>query len=166
MTHPHTLVLMRHARSSWSVDGPDAERPLCRRGRRDAVLAGQWLTERGLSPDQVLCSPTVRTRQTLERLRLDEVPTTFEPDLVDADGAGLGELVGRRADGATVLVIGHNPAIQQAVLRLGAQRGDQEWWRAITKKFPTSAIAALEVDDWAELDEDSARLRFYGVPRA
>ena len=54
-----TLVLMRHAKSSWETDDPDLERPLSARGERDAEAAGRLLAERGLAPDVVLLSPAV-----------------------------------------------------------------------------------------------------------
>src|ERR671921_212111 len=61
-----TLVLVRHAKSSWDLDVDDHERPLSGRGRRDAVAIGQELAKRGIRPDLVLCSTAVRTRETWE----------------------------------------------------------------------------------------------------
>ena len=64
-TAAHRLVLVRHAKAS--SDDPrlaDAERPLTDRGRRDAAAVGRWLAARDLRPDLVLCSTSLRTRQT------------------------------------------------------------------------------------------------------
>ena len=56
-----TLLLMRHAKSSWDEPGlADLERPLAARGRLAAPLVARHLRERGLMPDLVLCSPAVR----------------------------------------------------------------------------------------------------------
>jgi len=55
------LMLLRHAKSAWP-DLPDHERPLAKRGRRDAPAAGSWLREADLRPDRVLCSTARRTR--------------------------------------------------------------------------------------------------------
>ena len=56
------LVLLRHAKSSWAGERPDAERPLSDRGRRDAAAAGHWLAEHVGTVDLVLCSTAARTR--------------------------------------------------------------------------------------------------------
>ena len=55
---------MRHAKSDWPPGVPDRERPLTKRGRRDATAAGDWLQEQGYVPDRVVVSPAQRTRET------------------------------------------------------------------------------------------------------
>jgi len=57
------LVLLRHAKSDWP-DVPDRDRPLAKRGRRDAPRIGRWLREQGYQPDVVVVSAATRTRQT------------------------------------------------------------------------------------------------------
>jgi phosphohistidine phosphatase len=57
------LILLRHAKSDWP-DVPDRDRPLAKRGRRDAPKIGRWLREHGYLPDTVICSDARRTRQT------------------------------------------------------------------------------------------------------
>ncbi|OYO20834.1 phosphohistidine phosphatase [Enemella dayhoffiae] len=167
---PHTLVLMRHAKSSWSTDAGDHERPLSTRGRRDARAAGAWLAEQGLQPDLVLCSTSTRTRQTLSGLR----DGGLEPRSVRHDRrlyeATIEELVQElhTVDAAvdTVLVIGHNGGIEEGVGFLAARRGHRDWWAAIDEKFPTAAIAVIEVaPDWRELRRGCGTLRAYQVPR-
>jgi len=63
---PRTLILLRHAKSAWPEGTPDIERPLGRRGRRDAPAVGQWLRREAPPIDLVVCSPATRTRQTWE----------------------------------------------------------------------------------------------------
>ena len=63
----HTLIAVRHAKSSWDLDVDDHDRPLSGRGRRDADALGRWLTERSLQPDLVLCSTAARTQETWSR---------------------------------------------------------------------------------------------------
>jgi phosphohistidine phosphatase len=58
-------MLLRHAKSDWP-DVPDRERPLAKRGRRDAPRIGRWLRDHGYRPDAVVCSVARRTRQTWE----------------------------------------------------------------------------------------------------
>uniref|UniRef100_UPI0035189862 SixA phosphatase family protein n=1 Tax=Nioella sp. TaxID=1912091 RepID=UPI0035189862 len=64
------LILMRHAKSDWSLGQPDAARPLNARGQRSAEAMGDWLREKGYLPDQILCSSAQRTRETLDLLRI------------------------------------------------------------------------------------------------
>jgi phosphohistidine phosphatase len=70
------LVLLRHAKSAWP-DVADHERPLARRGRRDAPVAGRWLRTAGRVPDRVVCSTARRARETwqLAAAELDASPT-------------------------------------------------------------------------------------------
>ena len=64
--HRRTLLLLRHAKSSWEkADVADLERPLSPRGQRAAAAVGQWIGQRGLAPDRVLCSPARRSQETL-----------------------------------------------------------------------------------------------------
>src|SRR4029450_3931458 len=66
----HTLYLLRHAKSSWADPTlPDHERPLARRGRRDAKRIAKHLVRLGIQPQLVLCSSAERTRETFDRVR-------------------------------------------------------------------------------------------------
>ena len=62
----HRLVLLRHAKAERGLDVPDAQRPLTVHGRRQSAEVGTALAAAGLVPDLVLCSSSVRTRQTWE----------------------------------------------------------------------------------------------------
>ena len=73
-----TLLLLRHAKSDYPAGVADHERPLAPRGIREAALAGNWLRAHAPGVDAVLCSTATRTRQTLERTRI-EAPTEFHP---------------------------------------------------------------------------------------
>ena len=64
VSNGRTLVIVRHAKSSWDYDVDDHERPLSARGRRDAEALGRLLSQRSLRPDLVFCSTATRTRQT------------------------------------------------------------------------------------------------------
>ncbi|WP_026925701.1 SixA phosphatase family protein [Granulicoccus phenolivorans] len=165
-----TLIAMRHAKSSWAEHLPDHDRPLAARGRRDGVAAGNWLASRGLHPDLVLCSGAVRTRQTWERVYAGGVragTVEYTDALYDADPAEVLTLLRRVPDTVqTLLVIGHNPTTEQLVARLARGTGNPDWWASMARKFPTSAIAVLEVPgSWAELAPGRANLSCYEVPR-
>src|ERR1700761_5387448 len=66
MTEARQLVLLRHAKSDYPEEVPDHDRPLAKRGRRDAPVVGRWLAESGHVPDAVVCSTALRARETWE----------------------------------------------------------------------------------------------------
>src|SRR5512139_2970963 len=151
------LYLLRHAKSSW--DDPtlaDHDRPLAPRGRRAARVMAEHLRRKGIAPELVLCSPSRRTRQTLTRLAPalgENADVQLESELYAACAADLLEVL-REVD--SLMMIGHNPGVQDLALSL-ARRGS-----AITRvrsKFPTGALATLELDgSWRELAPGSAEL--------
>ena len=163
----HTLLLLRHAKSSW-VDPtlPDHDRPLASRGRRDAKRIAKHLAGLEFEPELVLCSSAVRTRETLELVRpaLGNSKVLFEDGLY---GASSDELLARirvvpDAVGS-VMLIGHNPGLEQLALLL-ASSGDE--LRRLETKFPTAALATLAVETtWSRLAPGDAILTAYIVPK-
>ncbi len=164
------LVLLRHAKSAWP-DVADHERPLALRGRRDAPLAGQWLQAAGYVPDRVVCSTARRARETWQRAaaQLDAAPAaSFDPRVYGASAAGLLELTRETVAGTrTLLVVGHEPAMRELTLALAsAQASDADALDRVRFKFPTAAIAVLELaGTWPELGPQQARLAAFVLPR-
>lgn len=165
------LILFRHAKSDWSDDGADDhDRGLSARGRKAAGPMGAWLAGRGFSPDLVLCSTARRTRATWDLAKAAFTPSPkarFERDIYLAPPAGLlEEAKAAPASVQTLLIVGHNPGLEQFV-ELLASRGDPEARRAYAEKFPTAAIAVLDFpfDDWAEIAPRSGRLDRFVTPR-
>ena len=157
------LILMRHAKSDWSGDVDDAERPLNDRGQRSAVALGHWLRANDYLPDAVLCSTATRTRQTLAGLALPEdVPTRFTAELYLATHRAILEVM-REAEGQTVLMLGHNPGLSITAAELVTAPPDHPQF----DKYPTGAtlVADLPVDRWAEAGWGSAMVRDFVVPR-
>jgi phosphohistidine phosphatase len=163
-----TLYLLRHAKSSWSDSTlADRERPLAPRGRRDAKRMGEHLVEGGIEPELALCSPAVRTRETLERLggALGLVTVRFEEELYAASWTGLLERLHDVPETvASVLLIGHNPGLEDLALALASSGPDLARLEA---KFPTGALATLAISTatWKELSEGDAVLTAFVVPR-
>ena len=178
------LVLLRHAKSAWP-DLPDHDRPLAGRGRGDAPLMGRWLRDTGCVPDLVWCSTAERAAQTW-RLAAAELaadpPVSYEPRMYGATGSELAALI-RQAPPrtTTLLLVGHNPGIQELALTLSAA-ADGDAARAAgdataagdaaealdraAAKFPTAAIAVLEFGGgWEDLSAGRARLISFVVPR-
>jgi phosphohistidine phosphatase len=166
------LVLLRHAKSAWP-DVPDHERPLAGRGRRDASAVGRWLLEAGCVPDRVLCSTARRASQTwqLVAAELGTAPAVcFEPGVYQADADSLLRLIrATPGDAGTLLVVGHDPAIQGVALALADGTADGTAAGAVDRiraKYPTAGVAVLTLAGaWSRLGPGQARLTDFVVPR-
>jgi len=162
------LILLRHAKSDWP-DVPDRDRPLAKRGRRDAPRIGRWLHERGYQPDAVVCSAARRTRQTWELVapELGGSPwVTFEPRAYAASAQTLLDLA-RELPGKyrAALLIAHNPGIAELAAELAEPAAGNGQLDPAGLKFPTAAVAVLEFDgNWPGLSPGRARLVDYIVP--
>ena len=162
------LYLLRHAKASW--DDPtlaDQDRPLAPRGRRAAKVIAKHLQHEGITPELVLCSPSRRTRQTLTGIAPGlgkEVDIQIEPELYAASSSTLlGVLHGIPDEVDSVMLIGHNPGIEDLTLNLAS--GGSETTR-VRSKFPTAALATLELDaSWRELAPGSADLVSFVKPK-
>ncbi|MFJ7963073.1 SixA phosphatase family protein [Streptomyces sp. NPDC096324] len=164
------LIVLRHAKSAWPDGVPDHERPLATRGRRDAPAAGRALAEADLLPDLALCSTAVRARETWELAAREwGTPPTVLLDgrLYGADVPELLEAVREVPEHVrTLLVIGHNPGLEELVLELAGDGLDDTVDR-VRGKFPTSAVAVLvwHGSSWHELGTGEALLTDVVVPR-
>ncbi len=151
------LLVLRHAKSDWDTNAPsDFERPLAKRGERDAPRMGQWLKEQKLLPDHIVCSPALRARQTGEKackaMGIKEKLINFD-DRVYA--ATEGELLRVLADcpkkKKTVMLVGHNPGLEDLVVYLAGKGLEIP---ADGKLLPTAAVACLKMpENWKELKE-------------
>ncbi len=163
------LLLLRHAKSAW--DDPeqrDFDRPLSRRGRGTAPLAGAWLGRHGWRPDLVLCSAALRTRQTwaLVAPGLGGAPTVrFEQRLYLASEDDLVRRISRVDDSVRrLMVIGHNPGLGELALALTPARAPAA--RRMRAKFPTGAFAwfAMAGGGWRAVAPGGVRLLAYVTP--
>jgi phosphohistidine phosphatase len=165
----HTLIAVRHAKSSWDFDLEDHDRPLSGRGRRDADAIGRLLTQRSLRPDLVLCSTSERTQETWKRaaavgaeagdVRLERgIYHAWVPELVRLIRA-LPEEV------STVLMLGHAPGIPDLVEHLCQRTGSADWAQ-LDAKYPTSGVAIISVPGpWRSIGQGRAELVSFTVPR-
>ena len=143
-----TLLVLRHAKSSWNDPAlDDHERPLNKRGRRDAPRMGELVREYGLIPDVVISSDAVRARLTAEAVAeaaryAGEI--LLDPHLYLACPADILSLLATvRENAETVMIVGHNPGLEQLVEQLTGERQD----------LPTAALAqiGLPIDRWRDL---------------
>jgi phosphohistidine phosphatase len=154
MATTRQLFILRHAKSSWENPGlDDHERPLAPRGRQAVNVLAEYLRTSGIRPALVLCSSSRRTLETLEGVA-PEGEQLIEPELYSASGPELHERLRRVPAGVgSVMVIGHNPAMQTIVLRLAGGG--------------TGALATLTFEGpWSELASGGARLDGFVRPKA
>jgi phosphohistidine phosphatase len=161
------LVLLRHAKSDWP-DVADHERPLAKRGRRDAPVAGRWLGKSGYVPDAVICSTARRARETWELAAgglAEAVPgvaplVRYEERVYEATVLGLLMLVREFPDDwRTALIVGHNPGLAELTVGLAAPPPEPP------AAFPTAAVAALGLPgDWVLAGPGEGRLLAFAVP--
>jgi phosphohistidine phosphatase len=161
------LFLLRHAKSSWDDPGlDDHDRPLAPRGRRASALIAEHLRRARIGPVLVLCSSARRTRETLETVMpaLDPVKVRIERGLYGASSEDLLQRLREVPDEVeSVMMVGHQPAIQELALHLAAEGSELEQVRA---KFPTAALATLTfAGEWSELGHRSAELIAYVKPK-
>lgn len=160
-----TLVVMRHAKSSWKTNEADLFRPLSGRGTRDAVVAGQELS--GTIFDVVLCSPAERVAQTWQCLELNGVAARrveIADEIYHASTPAVLDLIRRLPpDAERVMLIGHEPTVSDVILTLS---GPSPLREHIERKYPTSALAVLTREEpWNTLAPASAELVAFEVPR-
>ena len=149
------------------ADLADHDRPLAGRGRRAADEIANHMREEAVAPDLVLCSTARRARETCERIRpaLGGAPVRYEPGLYGASATSLLErLRGLPDDVGSVLLIGHNPAIEELALTLARPSPRR---RELGARFPTGALATLTgpLPSWRSLDHDTAELVAFVRPR-
>jgi phosphohistidine phosphatase SixA len=142
------LIVLRHAKSAWDTDAPtDHDRPLNKRGRRDAVAVGDRIAKLEWSPRQVMSSDSARTRETWKRMRKsfehDDIDVRFTRDLYHAGiGAVRDELARVPDEVKTVMVIGHNPGWEGVVDALSGED--------VGMTTCNAALLSVETDSWAE----------------
>jgi phosphohistidine phosphatase len=167
-----TLSLLRHAKSSRDdAELEDHERPLAKRGTKDAPRIGRFMAAEEVRPDLVLCSSAVRTRATLT-LVLAELPgrppeIAYDDELYLAAPPGLlGRLAKVKASVGHVLMVGHNPGLHALALALTGG-GEHKALAGLAGKFPTGALAVIDFDagSWSALKPGSGHLRLFMTPR-
>lgn len=166
------LLLMRHAKSSWSdADQKDEERPLNERGRAAAATMAEWLAGRGDIPDIVITSSARRSQETWERMRkvlgTKRTKVIVEDNLYSSGPSAMLKALRKAPKGAnTVLMIGHQPVVSSFARKLANSTTKSSCARAY-KKFPTAAIAVFEPnsDTWAEIDFADADFKRFACPK-
>ncbi len=158
------LLLCRHAKSSWKNRSlADIDRPLNKRGKRDAPLMGERLAGRDMIPEQIFSSPAKRARKTARRLcrGMGVSPSIIvvDPRIYDADVAGLFKVIAGTADKWNrIMLVGHNFELTDLVNELLGLN---------IYNVPTCGIVGcrLAIDSWQDLGRARAELLFFDYPK-
>ena len=158
-----TLILTRHAKSSW--DDPlqsDHDRPLNKRGRKSAPAIGAWLTRNSWLPDEIISSTAARTRETFDRMGLRPNSTGFTHRLYHAGPHDM-LCVLKGATGHCVLMLGHNPGIAAFANQIVRQAPNHTRFH----DYPTCATTVIRfgVANWADVQWHSGEVLGFVIPR-
>jgi len=143
----HKLLIMRHAKSDWTDENEsDFDRPLATRGIKAAELMGKWLKKNQYIPDRVICSPALRTKQTcqlvLKALEVTKRKVLWVDKIYEASLNDLLSTINQHnKDVHTLLIIGHNPGLDQLVCYLPKKPPSVN---ASGKLMTTAAVAILD----------------------
>jgi len=160
-----SLLLVRHAKSDWTNNLPDFDRPLNKRGSKDAPAMAKRLLAQKILPQLLLSSPANRALSTAKAFAkelgyqsslIQEQQTIYEAGVSDL--LYIVNSIDNRFD--SVALFGHNPGISLLAHYLCSN--------AATVDFPTAAVMYLifeETDSWAEISMDTARLSWYSYPK-
>lgn len=160
-----TVLLMRHAKSSWNNPGlKDFDRPLNKRGKRDAPRMGRYLKELQLVPDQIFSSPAARAKATIlnviKEMEIPESSVTWSENLYFKGSGAYIEAI-RSADDSTdiVMTVGHNPMTEDAIDVLSEG--------SLNKPIKTAAIACFEfeADSWKDIQFGDRALKWIIGPK-
>lgn len=170
------LLLLRHAKSSWSTPGlGDFDRPLKDKGRRAAALIASHLQEVGSIPDAIVSSPALRARETAESvaLALNNAPAvSFEESLYEAPTEAIIQAARSvSGDPGTLMLVGHNPSIHLAALKF-TEAGDSDLQAELLRGYPTAALASFAFgktgggqDRWSDISWSDATLTSFVSPK-
>lgn len=170
-----TLALLRHAKSSWDKRGlADFDRPLAKRGQKAAPEIGAELAFLGVHPDLVLCSGAARARETLDlvlpKLGGASPEVVYDDAIYMATPASLVSLLRKIPHGArpprSVMIVGHNPGLEELAALLVGAGGDADRSR-MSAKFPAGAVAVISFDaaSWAAIDLGAGSLEHFITPK-
>ena len=162
------LMILRHGKSDWdSGAADDYHRPLAKRGRKAVKRMAEWLREHARLPARIVSSPATRARETTQRLcrhaGLAESIVIWEEAVYGADVPTLLQVLAEHGDDARgdigdapVLLVGHNPGLEDLVIFLAGAPIDAPAGRSA---LPTAALVQMELPaDWRALDRGCARL--------
>ncbi|SMP86242.1 phosphohistidine phosphatase [Epsilonproteobacteria bacterium SCGC AD-308-O04] len=156
------LYIIRHAKSSWKDTSlGDYDRPLNKRGKKDAPFMAKVLKEKNISPDAIISSPAKRAKTTAQIFAKEinfTKPVVYNKNIYEADGAELKHVITLLKDKVkTVFIFGHNPGLNMLV----------ENFLEFDENIPTCGIVELEFDckKWSEISSKNVKLISFDYPK-
>lgn len=154
------LLILRHAKSDWTLGENDFDRSLNKRGKNAAKRIGRWLDDEVIKPDYIISSPAKRALKTAQKVctafDYDFEEVYFDPRIYEADALILLAVLADCPNQAQrVLLIGHNPGLEDLIMYLA--------WRVPIaedgKLLATATLARLIMpEDWLQLELHCAKL--------
>jgi phosphohistidine phosphatase len=163
------LMLLRHAKAEKSAPGgSDFDRALAPRGREETPKIGVYMAHHGLNPDLVIASPAKRVRETWDLVApafATRPPVAWEDRLYNAETEAILDVV-RELKAAPILLIGHNPGLQDFARSMIAA-GDVDARERLNEGFPTAGLLVIDfaLREWSKLHVHSGRLDRFVSPR-
>jgi len=158
-----TLYLARHAKSFWGDQSiPDFDRPLNKRGKRDAPFMGEVLNDKKIRLDLIISSPSKRTKKTAmeiaAKIGYPEKKIVYNEDLYEASSNTIIKFIKKLDErNQSVMIFAHNPGLTMLNNHISNHYIDN---------IPTCGIVALQTDkDWSEIDKNSCKFLFFEYPR-
>ena len=166
------LTLLRHAKSDWTDRSMrDFDRPINERGIRGAIAMGRYLAEQKTRFDCVIASPAVRVVETIDQLETSyglSLKADWDRRIYLASSVTLMDLLrGLSGDPDHVLMVGHNPGLEDLIFDLVPDDGTSPLRDEVEDKLPTAALAVLElaIEKWSAIEEHCAKLVALTRPR-
>lgn len=152
------IVILRHAQAETvATDGKDASRRLSPKGHQEARAVRDYFGQHKLAFDRVLCSPASRARETAAEV-LGEAALDIDTQIYDATPGTLMSVLDGASASARVLLIGHNPGLEQLIALLVEGRSED------ARGLPTAGVARLSVPPERPLEPGIATLKDFWSP--
>lgn len=162
------IGLLRHAKSDWDdMSTRDFDRGLNDRGRKGAALIGDYIRDHGIKWDVMVASPAERVKRTIASA-FPEAEPIYDSRLYLASSETIMEVIAEHAgDAKAILVIGHNPGLQEVLFDLVSPQNENELFDQAAAKFPTASYAVFEcdIDEWSQLKKGCGKLEHFARPR-
>lgn len=164
------LMLLRHAKTERTAPGErDRDRKLMKRGRADAPVIGAYMAHHRLIPDLAVVSPAMRAQETWTLIAgaFAKPPRSIsEERIYNASPEALLAVIAGVRKAETLLLVGHNPGLQDLAVRMIAS-GDVNMREQLKEKLPTSGLVVIDlpIDDWSLIHPHAGRLERFVSPR-
>ena len=164
------VTFLRHAKSEWvNFDGDDLNRDISEIGIEKTKKIGSFLRNEKIVFDEVLCSPSLRTKKTLAIVSvffLNKPKVRYIKDLYYTSGMNLFDILMLNAQKKRCLIVSHEPLLSSSIELFFNDYNNKDFVRA-TENFSSSSLfnASFECNNWYEISADIAKINFFKKPK-